>query len=262
MTQSPDWHADFYDGQRLIGNQLHAWSASVAADFRFHQFQVPTRWFHSKRKHVSTHFFYLYILVCVVEYHTIVITYHQLSIGSLRSLPKGDYVSWGFEQWAYRDIVPTQTLFTHNDDWTTTMSDSNPYDLRAKYTHFRILVIGRANAGKTTLLQRVCNTTEDPCIYDNDKNLVSVQRPKDDKFWFWLFQLAWTYFGCTPFIINIYLCPDPTHISEGYTILIGRSHSRATPNLSSTILLDSRRATRSNCGKYSRLWRRKHCRRK
>ncbi|KAG6823895.1 hypothetical protein H0H92_008693 [Tricholoma furcatifolium] len=34
--------------------------------------------------------------------------------------------------------------------------------LRAKYTHFRILVIGRANAGKTTLLKRVCNTDEDP----------------------------------------------------------------------------------------------------
>ena len=50
---------------------------------------------------------------------------------------------------------------------------SDPYDLRTKYTHFRILVIGRANAGKTTLLQRVCNTTEDPCIYDDDKNLVS-----------------------------------------------------------------------------------------
>ena len=55
------------------------------------------------------------------------------------------------------------------------MSDRDPYDLRAKYTRFRILVIGRANAGKTTLLQRVCNTTEDPCIYDDDnKNLVSV----------------------------------------------------------------------------------------
>jgi len=50
---------------------------------------------------------------------------------------------------------------------------SDAYDLRAKYTRFRILVIGRANAGKTTLLQRVCNTTEDPCIYDdNDKNLL------------------------------------------------------------------------------------------
>ena len=55
------------------------------------------------------------------------------------------------------------------------MSNREPYNLRAKYTRFRILVIGRANAGKTTLLQRVCNTIEDPCIYDeNNKNLVSV----------------------------------------------------------------------------------------
>ena len=70
---------------------------------------------------------------------------------------------------------------------TTTMSDYDPYKLRAKYTRFRILVIGRANAGKTTLLQRVCNTTEDPCIYDDDnKNLVSVHRTEDE-FCFWLF---------------------------------------------------------------------------
>ena len=55
------------------------------------------------------------------------------------------------------------------------MNNRDPYDLRANLTHFRILVIGRGNAGKTTLLQRVCNTTEDPCIYDdNGKNLVSV----------------------------------------------------------------------------------------
>ena len=45
-----------------------------------------------------------------------------------------------------------------------------PAKLRAKYTHFRILVIGRANAGKTTLLKRVCNTTEEPCIYDEGNN--------------------------------------------------------------------------------------------
>ncbi|KDR86076.1 hypothetical protein GALMADRAFT_150392 [Galerina marginata CBS 339.88] len=44
--------------------------------------------------------------------------------------------------------------------------------LRAKYTHFRILVIGRANAGKTTLLKRVCNTTEEPSIYDEGQNLL------------------------------------------------------------------------------------------
>ena len=47
------------------------------------------------------------------------------------------------------------------------------FALRKEYTHFRILVIGRANAGKTTLLKRVCNTDEDPCIYDEEnKNLV------------------------------------------------------------------------------------------
>ena len=33
--------------------------------------------------------------------------------------------------------------------------------------HFRVLVIGRSNAGKTTLLQRVCNTTELPEIYNS-----------------------------------------------------------------------------------------------
>ncbi|KAG6906696.1 hypothetical protein DXG01_012542 [Tephrocybe rancida] len=46
--------------------------------------------------------------------------------------------------------------------------------LRGRYTHFRILVIGRANAGKTTLLKRVCNTSEEPCIYDDEgKNLLT-----------------------------------------------------------------------------------------
>ena len=50
---------------------------------------------------------------------------------------------------------------------------NDAFDARKKYTRFRILVIGRANAGKTTLLKRVCNTTEEPCIYDeNNNNLV------------------------------------------------------------------------------------------
>jgi GTPase SAR1 family protein len=33
---------------------------------------------------------------------------------------------------------------------------------------FRVLIIGRANAGKTTILQRVCETTESPEIYSVD----------------------------------------------------------------------------------------------
>ncbi|KAJ7889037.1 GTP-binding protein [Mycena leptocephala] len=38
-------------------------------------------------------------------------------------------------------------------------------DLRSKCPHFRILVIGRANAGKTTILKKVCNSIEDPEIF-------------------------------------------------------------------------------------------------
>ena len=33
---------------------------------------------------------------------------------------------------------------------------------------FRVLIIGRANAGKTTILKRVCDTTESPEIYRVD----------------------------------------------------------------------------------------------
>lgn len=52
------------------------------------------------------------------------------------------------------------------------MFNTSTTNTRKKYRHFRILVIGRANAGKTTLLKRVCNTTEDPRIYNEGKNLV------------------------------------------------------------------------------------------
>ncbi|KAJ7199839.1 hypothetical protein GGX14DRAFT_536471 [Mycena pura] len=38
-------------------------------------------------------------------------------------------------------------------------------DLRDGICHFNVLVIGRANAGKTTLLKRVCNSVEDPEIF-------------------------------------------------------------------------------------------------
>ncbi|KAG5635971.1 hypothetical protein H0H81_009517 [Sphagnurus paluster] len=43
-------------------------------------------------------------------------------------------------------------------------------DLRKKVHRFRILVIGRANAGKTTILQKVCNTTDQPEIFDKEGN--------------------------------------------------------------------------------------------
>ncbi|KAG1873851.1 hypothetical protein F4604DRAFT_757375 [Suillus subluteus] len=45
-------------------------------------------------------------------------------------------------------------------------SPMDPSKIREKISRFRILVIGRANAGKTAILQRVCNTQENPEIYN------------------------------------------------------------------------------------------------
>ncbi|KDQ53802.1 hypothetical protein JAAARDRAFT_39110 [Jaapia argillacea MUCL 33604] len=39
--------------------------------------------------------------------------------------------------------------------------------LRLRYSQFRVLVKGKANAGKTTILQKVCNTTDQPKIYNS-----------------------------------------------------------------------------------------------
>ena len=38
--------------------------------------------------------------------------------------------------------------------------------LRGRFNNFRILVIGRANAGKTTILRNLCNSTKEPVIFD------------------------------------------------------------------------------------------------
>ena len=41
-------------------------------------------------------------------------------------------------------------------------------NVRERTGRFRVLIIGRANAGKTTILQRVCNTTEQPRIFNRE----------------------------------------------------------------------------------------------
>lgn len=45
-------------------------------------------------------------------------------------------------------------------------------EIRRKAGRFRILIIGKANAGKTTILRKVCHTTDDPEIYDAEGELV------------------------------------------------------------------------------------------
>ena len=43
---------------------------------------------------------------------------------------------------------------------------------------FRVLIIGRANAGKTSILQRVCETTESPVVYRREwRRMKEVRSP-------------------------------------------------------------------------------------
>lgn len=51
--------------------------------------------------------------------------------------------------------------------------DAKHADLKEKAGRFRVLIIGRANAGKTTILKKICDTTEDPEIYTSDGTKVS-----------------------------------------------------------------------------------------
>ncbi|KAF7343565.1 GTP-binding protein [Mycena sanguinolenta] len=52
-------------------------------------------------------------------------------------------------------------------------------DVRSKISHFRILIIGRANAGKTTILKKMCNSVEDPEIYDPSGDKIDPEIVKE-----------------------------------------------------------------------------------
>ena len=53
-------------------------------------------------------------------------------------------------------------------------------EIRAECRQFRILIIGKANAGKTTILRKVCNAQPDakPIVYDAKGKKVKVRLDK------------------------------------------------------------------------------------
>jgi GTPase SAR1 family protein len=58
------------------------------------------------------------------------------------------------------------------------MDTQQPTSRRIPEIRFRVLIIGRANAGKTSILQRVCDTTESPAIYrETDQGREVVRGP-------------------------------------------------------------------------------------
>ncbi|KAG2126206.1 hypothetical protein DEU56DRAFT_743145 [Suillus clintonianus] len=50
----------------------------------------------------------------------------------------------------------------------------DPSEIKRKIVRFRILIIGRANAGKTTILKRVCKTNENPEIFDGAGEKIDI----------------------------------------------------------------------------------------
>ncbi|KAI6139295.1 hypothetical protein BKA82DRAFT_4223615 [Pisolithus tinctorius] len=68
---------------------------------------------------------------------------------------------------ASHEIVPTQA-----SDYRLDPTEAKKQIDRIP--RFRILVMGRANAGKTTVLQRVCNTTDQPEIFDGNGEKVDT----------------------------------------------------------------------------------------
>ena len=73
-----------------------------------------------------------------------------------------------------RVIKTSSRLSSHNDMGVKQLicclgppssSASSLPSPRTPDVRFRVLIIGRANAGKTSILQRVCDTTESPVIY-------------------------------------------------------------------------------------------------
>jgi septin family protein len=56
-------------------------------------------------------------------------------------------------------------------------NDERAQKLRKKAGRFRILIIGRANSGKTTILQKICKTDENPEIFNSEGEKVCCMCP-------------------------------------------------------------------------------------
>jgi len=58
-----------------------------------------------------------------------------------------------------------------------------PAEIRHECPHFRILIIGKANAGKTTILRKVCNAKQDakPIVYDAEGEKLILNDAEGEK---------------------------------------------------------------------------------
>ena len=69
-------------------------------------------------------------------------------------------------------MIQYNVLASPLSDWYISGTDETHVEMLKKQylcPHFRIIVIGRANAGKTTILEKVCGVAKgtEPIIYGN-----------------------------------------------------------------------------------------------
>ena len=62
-------------------------------------------------------------------------------------------------------VAPMDTHWLEAPNNSFALMDTQQAPRRVPNIRFRVLIIGRANAGKTSILQRVCETTESPVIF-------------------------------------------------------------------------------------------------
>ena len=72
-----------------------------------------------------------------------------------------------FEPVQFSPTEPAQASSAEPAKPLTAQEEFRAGQIRDLCNRFRILIIGRANAGKTTILQKVCNTTKKPVIYNS-----------------------------------------------------------------------------------------------
>jgi GTPase SAR1 family protein len=122
-----------------------------------------------------------------------------------------------------------------------------------RYLRFRVLIIGRANAGKTSILQRVCDTTESPEIYKLDpwgeRERVSVIL--HDSWWRLRF-IIWSGStrGITRGWAGLFLPVAADHedpaCSVACTMWRTKSYSRIIEDMFSTTPADSKQAVKTS----------------
>jgi septin family protein len=73
-------------------------------------------------------------------------------------------------------LVPSPADDTDSDADSLDLETQKLLELRRNGTRFRVLILGRTNAGKTTILERLCGSSADDAKVYRDGKIVVCKR--------------------------------------------------------------------------------------